>query len=109
MAGATDAMSISQMLQFYTPLVGLLVVAFMLGGLSNRVRTLERERKDDRDALAAATQDGQSDHDTLIVLAADMKAVKETLVGMGRDWHGVQRQLANIATGKPLTEFRSDG
>jgi hypothetical protein len=112
-------LSLTQLLQLYAPLAGLLVVAFMLGTLSNRVKTLERERQADKAqgerereemkaAALAVVHEGREDHDTLILLAGDMKTVKDTLEKMDRNWQGVQRQLASLSSGKFTKPMNAD-
>lgn len=97
-------MTIPQLLQFYAPLAGLLVMAFMLGALSNRVGTLERERKEDKTTEAALTVAKQNDHDTLIIVASDVTAIKESMAGLHRDMAEVQRQLANSQRPKAFSQ-----
>lgn len=96
-------MTLTEALQFYAPLAGLLATTFWLGVLSSRVSTLEREERDRKDREPIE----RTDHDTLVGLSNDMTSVKETLKGMARNYEGMQRQLANMTSGKGPREYRA--
>lgn len=87
-------MTLSQALQLYAPLAGLLAVVFWLGVLSNRVSTLEREERDRkaRDIANVADRDKITRLETLI------DGASEKMERFERQLDGVHRQLANIAT-----------
>jgi hypothetical protein len=114
-------MTVPQLLQFYAPLAGLLAVVFMLGVLSNRVKTLESQRRDDneraererqemKEAALAIVKEGATDHDTLILVAADVTTIKASIGSLERNYQGIQRQLGNLMQKPtPAMEFRNDG
>lgn len=85
-------MTISQLVQFYAPLAGLLAVVFWLGVLSQRVRNLEERIN----VLRADHDDGHSDHDMLIEMRTKMSLVVDRLDIFDRRMQGVQRQLGNL-------------
>lgn len=89
-------MSIAQLLQFYAPMAGLLGVVFWLGVLSNRVATLEREERDRKDREKLATDE----RDRIVRMETKMDAMEAKIDHLGREMAGMQRQLANIITGR---------
>lgn len=92
----TVSLTLSQIVQFYAPFVGLLGVVFWLGVLSNRVATLEREERDrkGRDKSEFEERDRLTRVETLLDTVSDKVGRVE------RQVEGVHRQLANLATGK---------
>lgn len=87
-------MTVSQALQLYAPMAGLLAVVFWLGVLSNRVATLEREERDRKTRdLANVT-----DRDKITRLETLIDGASEKMERFERQLDGVHRQLANIAT-----------
>lgn len=89
-------MSVTQILQFYAPMAGLLCVVFWLGVLSNRVVTLEREERDRKDREKGVADE----RDRLVRMETLLDAAKDQMDRMTRELAGMQRQLANIAAGR---------
>ena len=89
-------MEIGQALQFWTPLVGLLVMAFWLGVLSNRVATLEREERD-RTAREAGDQ---VERERIVRVETKLDGAIATLSSLQREVAGVQRALGRLAFGR---------
>ena len=89
-------MEIGQALQFWTPLVGLLVMAFWLGVLSNRVSTLEREERDRK------TRDGaeSAERERIVRVETKLDGAITTLASVQREIAGMQRSLGNLSTGR---------
>ena len=87
-------MTLSQALQLYAPLAGLMVVVFRLGVLSNRVATLEREERDRKER----DRDGVDHRDKIARLETLIDVASEKMERFERQLDGVHRQLANIAT-----------
>ena len=81
-------LTLTQLFQLYAPLAGLLVLAFWVGGLSQRVKQLEK------DAV------GDEMRDKLTRLDVHMENAQAALEKMERQLQVVHRQLANIATGR---------
>jgi hypothetical protein len=81
-------LSASQLVQLYAPIAGLLVLAFWVGGLSQRVKQLEKESIGD-DLRAK-----------VIRLEVQMESAAATLEKVDRSLQGIHRQLANIASRK---------
>lgn len=85
-------MNITQLVQLYAPLAGLLMVVFWLGVLSQRVKDLQ-----DRVAgLRKEQDDSGDDHDLLVELKTKMTLIADRLDGFERGMQGVQRQLGNL-------------
>lgn len=96
-----SALTVSQLLQFYAPLAGLLGVVFWLGVLSERVKTLSR-RVDD---LEKAGEEAGGDVRKLVTLEVQMGNVLTRLDSVDRSLSGVQRQLGNLVVKGPPHEF----
>lgn len=102
-------MTLSQVLQFYAPLLGLLALAFWTGGLSARVRMLEssvREMADEARGENTALQ-------RLTRLETQMESVTETSKEVKRSLDGVNRQLAALVVQRrgataPLADTMGD-
>lgn len=89
----TAALTLSQVVQLYAPLAGLALLAFWVGGLSERMKRVERD--------ATKTGDeGDSVRDKVTRLEVEMGHANTKLDGICRDMQVAQRQLANIATGR---------
>lgn len=89
-------MTLAQALQLYTPLAGLVLMAFWLGVLSNRVSTLEREERDRKTREALTATDGER----IVRVETKLDGAIGTLESLQREMAGVQRALGNIASGK---------
>lgn len=89
-------MTLSEALQLYAPLAGLLAVVFWLGVLSNRVATLEREERDRKDR----EKHDAGERDRIVRMETKMDDMKEKIDGLGRELGVVHRQLANMVTGR---------
>lgn len=103
---AQTTISVSALVQLYAPLVGLLVMAFWLGVLSQRVKVTERRQEKAEVALEAAKLESM----TVAVLASKFDDMKETIEKMEREMRGMQRTLANAFSGKVGTihKFEQD-
>lgn len=87
-------MTVTQLLQLYAPLAGLLAVVFWLGVLSNRVLTLEREVRDLKERAKAETDE----RERIVRMEVKMDDMKEKLESVGRELATVHRQLANMVS-----------
>lgn len=94
-------MTVTELVQLYAPLAGLLAVAFWLGVLTQRVRTLERNS----DGMWGEGGIGER----LVRMETKMESQTETMESVKRSMDGVQRQLGNMITRPPLTEFKPGG
>lgn len=92
-------MTASQLVQFYAPFGGLLVVVFWLGVLSQTVKDL----KNDVIKLMDQTDDG-SMSERMVRIETLMGGVQTSMEKLDRNMQGVQRQLGNIASDRH--EFR---
>lgn len=93
------------LLQLYAPLAGLLVMAFWIGVLSQRVKVAER-RQDATDVLLKAAT---AESTTVAVLGSNVGKMEKTLEKMEREMAGVQRALSKIAMGEHVvTRFDQD-
>lgn len=90
-------LSLTQLVELYFPLVGLLCLAFWTGMLSQRVRTNEREIKE----LKADGANAGTVRDRLTRIETLMEGVEDRLDAFGRGMEGMQRQLGNL-TGKNM-------
>lgn len=82
-------MSVAALVQLYTPLVGLIMMAFWVGGLSARVKQLEKTGLSHDDIIkSVARLEEKAD-----ALRNDMDSIKRTM-------EGVQRALANMMSGR---------
>lgn len=87
--------TVTEALQFYAPLLGLLALAFWSGVLSQRVKGLE--------ARCAALESEESKQATLIErlvrLEVQMGHVEDGIGTLKRGVETMQRQLGNLMTG----------
>jgi hypothetical protein len=97
-------MTVTALLQFYAPLAGLLALAFWVGMLSQRVKDLGR----DVEKLQEAGEPGGVS-DRLVRLEVTGENQAEAMKGVQRSLEGIQRQLANMMQGKPITVLSGDG
>lgn len=95
-------MDFAQALQFYTPLAGLVLMAFWLGVLSNRVSTLEREERDRK------SKDHQAldERDRIVRMETNVATMTGKLESIERGMAGVQRQLASVVTTRTSSAFK---
>jgi hypothetical protein len=87
-------MTPTELAQFYTPLIGLIGLAFWVGGLSNRVKTLEREAKERKDE----GKDDDADHDRIVRMETILERMELKMGTVERDMSGVQRALAKMTS-----------
>ncbi len=97
-------MTVSQLVQLYAPLVGMLVLAFWVGGLSQRVKDqgekikeLQRER--DGDSLNSQR---------LTRIETLVEVTDDKIEKLTREITGIHRQLANLmvkGVGGAIIEF----
>lgn len=89
-------MSVSELVQLYAPLAGLLVLAFWVGALSQKVANLKEDVKDlEEGADAAGTI-----RDRLTRIEVKFEGVEGDLTSIKRGMEGVQRQLGNLMGAK---------
>jgi hypothetical protein len=93
-------LTFSQLFQLYAPLAGLLVFAFFLGALANRVKTLERDGEEEQKRRASAGESARAELVAFARVAKSVEDMEKTIEKFGRELSGVNRQLANIATGR---------
>jgi hypothetical protein len=94
-------MTVTELVQLYAPLCGLLGVVFWLGVLSQKVKNLE-------DCVATLKRDHTDgdNSDRLIRVEVKMEAMSAELSTMSRAMQGVQRQLGNLMKpGSPIHDF----
>ncbi len=84
-------MTVPELLQLYAPLAGLLALAFWVGVLSQKVKSLEEDVKDIK---AQGAEGGVTER--LVRLEVQMETALGTLEGVNRGMQGVQRQLGNL-------------
>lgn len=82
-------MTVTELVQLYAPMVGLMALCFWVGSLSQRVKDLEKRSDDDAPK-----------GDRLTRLETGMEGVKEKLEALDRGQQGIQRQLGNLMMGK---------
>lgn len=84
-------LTLTQVLQFYAPLAGLLVVVFWLGVLSQRVKNLELvvRKMEEGDAQGGVV-------DRLARLEVHSESANKALDKISNELAGVQRQLGNL-------------
>lgn len=87
-------MTVTQLLQLYAPLAGLLAVVFWLGVLSNRVLTLEREVRELKERAKGETDE----RERIVRMEVKMDDMKDKLESVGRELATVHRQLANMVS-----------
>lgn len=84
-------MTVTELVQLYAPLAGLLGVVFWLGVLSQKVRALESTLR------SIEEHDGPGGNsERLVRLEVTMEGVQTTLLSLDRGMQGVQRQLGNL-------------
>lgn len=89
-------MTVTELVQLYAPLLGLLVLAFWVGSLSQRVVTLERD-------VGELKRDGEGEvtiRDRLTALETKFDIASGDIKSIKRGMDGVQRQLGNLMTTK---------
>lgn len=98
-------MTITQLVQLYAPLAGLLGITFWLGMLTQRVRGLEVDAAD----LKRFNEEGGSG-ERLVRLEVKMEDATRAIGSLDRSMQGVQRTLANWTrkTTSPIHEFGGD-
>lgn len=85
------SLTVTQLFQLYAPLAGLLLMAFWVGVLSQRVKTLEG------DVAEMKTQGMTGGHgERLTRMETKMEHIEEHMERLGRGVEGVQRQLGNL-------------
>lgn len=100
-------MTLSEILQLYTPLAGLLVVVFWLGVLSERVGQLRaRLAKAEGDIATLRGDDGQGSA-RIVRLEVQVENLGKQGESILRAMEGVQRQLANLMQKAPPREFEA--
>lgn len=85
-------MTVAEFVQLYTPMAGLIGMAFWMGVLSQRVRSLENSTKTDK-----------TDSERLVRVEVSVENLQDELKQLHRGIEGVQRQLGNLMTTKGRT------
>ena len=100
-------MSLSEILQLYTPLAGLLVVVFWMGVLSERVGSLRgRLAKAEGDIAALRGEDGQGSS-RILRLEITVENQAAQVASILRSLEGISRQLANLMQKSAPREYES--
>lgn len=91
-------LTVAGAIQLYTPLAGLALLAFWVGALSERVKTLRK----DVDALngrheAEVGEGGMLER--MIRMEVNLENATKQLESLDRHMQGVQRQIANMMKG----------
>jgi hypothetical protein len=101
---------VENIIALYAPLAGVVGLAFWSGVLTNKVANL-KENHDNR----LSKLEAHSDADTGVavqmgVLTERITAMKTGQEKLDRDVQGIQRTLANMASGRtpPITKFEQD-
>jgi hypothetical protein len=82
--------TVPELLQLYTPLAGMLALAFWVGVLSERVKSLRH------DVQELKNEHTEGEAPAIIRLKVEMEGVKTAVEKLGRGMEGVQRQLGNL-------------
>lgn len=82
-------MSLTELVQLYTPLAGLVAMAFYMGVLTQRVRALERTQTTDRE-----------DTERLVRVETKVDGFGIEIGQIKMSIEGIHRALANIVTGR---------
>lgn len=103
-------MTVENIIALYAPLAGVVGLSFWSGVLTQKVANL-KENHDSR----LSKLEAHSDADTAVavqigVLTANVATVTKSLEKVDRDMQGVQRTLANMASGRTptITKFEQD-
>jgi hypothetical protein len=96
-------MTMTALLQFYAPLAGLLALAFWVGMLSQQVKD---QGKDIEKLKEAGEPGGVSDR--LVRLEVNGENTAKAMEGVHRSLEGIQRQLANMVQGPPITRLTGE-
>lgn len=83
-------MTVTQLLQLYAPLAGMLMLAFWVGVLTERIKSIRVEVQELKSEAA------EGDSPAITRLKVEMEGVKTSLDKLGRGMEGVQRQLGNL-------------
>lgn len=98
-------MSFSQVVQLYAPLLGLVLMAFWLGALSQRVKSLEDAEEQTRESA----KELRETHDRIIRIETKLEGLAEDVGRMGRLIDGLQRQVANLMRPGAIQTFQGAG
>jgi hypothetical protein len=96
-------LTVPQLLQFYAPLAGLLLVVFWLGVLSQRVKSAEEkiQRMEEAEGEGGVVE-------RMVRLEVHSENILKQQEIQTREMAGVQRQLANMLRAAPRT-FETGG
>lgn len=103
-------MTTQDIIALYAPLAGVVGLAFWSGVLTQKVAGL---KEDHEKRLSKLEQHSEADNGVAVqigVLTERLTTVSKNLEKVDRDMQGVQRTLANIASGRvaPITKFEQD-
>ena len=88
-------MTVAELVQLYAPLAGLLVLAFWVGSLSERVKNLRRDL--DKVLVREAAETGEGGMlERMIRMEIKLEGAGTQLESLDRHMQGVQRQIANL-------------
>jgi cell division protein FtsB len=82
----------------------MLALAFWVGVLSERVKTLQVSVRE----LRAEDADPEGKQTKITRLQVQMEGVQTTLDKLDRSVQGMQRQVGNLMQGRGVREFRAD-
>lgn len=94
---APAALTLEQLFQLYAPLAGLLLFAFLIGGLFQRMKSVETRLKGHDDAI----KECQTEKSDIAILGVHMSNMQKSMEKTERDVAGIQRTLGNwVAKGQ---------
>lgn len=96
--------SLAFLVQLYAPLAGLLVVVFWLGKLTQRMTAAEERQTEMREEIKVLNDERSQ----VAVMASKLVDMATAMEKMGRELSGMQRSLANIASGTVGTLVKYD-
>jgi hypothetical protein len=88
-------MTVAELVQLYAPLAGLLVLAFWVGALSERVKNLRKDVDELKKRSDAEVGEGGM-LERMIRMEVKLEGANTQLGSLDRHMQGVQRQIANL-------------
>lgn len=98
-------MTLTEVIQLYTPLGGLVLMAFWVGALSQRVKRAEQDITDLHENDQAGEEKRGPVYDRLTRVEVHQETMLKEFEGFRRDISGINRQLANLATHGGIKPF----
>lgn len=92
-------MTVAELVQLYAPLAGMLILAFWVGSLSERVKNLRRDV--DKVVAREDAETGEGGMlERMIRMEIKLESATTQLESLDRHMQGVQRQFANLMAGR---------